>query len=80
MDIVKDLLKTFLTSKKALALLAGALVWALAKAGVLIPEESVLEILLLIAAYIVGQGLADNGKEAVLAAAKVAKPADPRGA
>jgi hypothetical protein len=80
MDIVKALLKTFLTSKKALALLAGAVVWALAKAGVLIPEESVLEILLLIAAYIVGQGLADNGKEAVLAAAKAAVTKDPSGA
>jgi hypothetical protein len=77
MDIVKDLLKTFLTSKKALALLAGAVVWGLAKAGVLIPEESVLEILVLIAAYIVGQGIADNGKEAVLAAAKAAVAKDP---
>ncbi len=61
---IKPVLEQVLTSKKALAMLAGALVWVLAQAGVTATPEQILPVLVLIATYILGQGLADIGKEA----------------
>ncbi len=58
--IVKELFK----SKKFLAAIAGAAVVVLNKAiGLEIPETDVLKILGVVASYIVGQGIADHGKE-----------------
>lgn len=59
----KDTILQLVTSKKALALLAGAIVWALAQAGVVASPDAILPLLALIASYVVGQGLADVGKE-----------------
>jgi len=64
MSTLKTLLVGIFTSKKALALLAGAIVFALSKAGLNILESSITPLLALIGTYIVGQGIADNGKEA----------------
>lgn len=66
MDTVKDLLK----SKKFLALLAGLVVWLASLLGADLSNEQVLPVMLTIASYIVGQGIADKGKEAVKEAAK----------
>lgn len=65
------ILKELLASKKFLALLAALLAWVIGKLGLDIPAADLLPVLGLIAIYIVGQGVADLGKESskVLAAA-----------
>jgi hypothetical protein len=55
-----------LTSKKALATIAGVLVVATNKIGLNLPEEAVTQIVAAIAAYVVSQGLADFSKNAVV--------------
>lgn len=69
---MSGIVKELLASKKFLAALAGAAVVVLNKAiGLELPEADVLKILGVIASYIVGQGIADHGKEK----AKVENPA-----
>jgi hypothetical protein len=72
MGIMKELLKqlgsVFLEaagSKKAIASITGIAVVGLKAIGVNIPEDSVLQIVGLIMAYVVGQGIADVGKESL---------------
>ena len=64
METIKKTIIELVTSKKALALLAGAIVWALAQAGIVATPEAILPLLGLVAAYIAGQGIADAGKSA----------------
>jgi len=52
------------TSKKALAAIAGVIIAATNSRGLQLPEEAVNQILAAIVAYVVGQGLADFGKGA----------------
>lgn len=52
------------TSKKALAALGTLLVILLQALGLPITEEMITNILLVVGPYIVGQGIADNGKGA----------------
>jgi hypothetical protein len=56
------LLAEVLTSKKAIATMAGVLIVATNKIGLQLPEEAVTQIIGAIAAYVVSQGLADFGK------------------
>jgi len=65
-----DAIKGILGSKKALAAIAGVVVSLVAKLGVDLPTDALVAILAPIMAYIVGQGVADIGKEA----AKVKQP------
>ncbi len=58
------------TSKKALAALATLLVILLQAMGLPITEEMVNQILVIAGSYIVGQGIADHGKEAAKVHAK----------
>jgi hypothetical protein len=58
------LLAEILTSKKAIATIAGVLLVATNKIGLNLPEEAVTQIVAAIAAYVVSQGLADFGKAA----------------
>lgn len=60
-----DVFKEMLTSKKFIASVAGVIVAATARIGLELPVEDVAAILAPIIAYIVGQGWADTGKEAV---------------
>ena len=60
------LLAEVLTSKKAIATMAGVLIVATNKIGLNLPEEAVTQIVAAIAAYVVSQGLADFSKNAVL--------------
>ena len=53
-----------LTSKKAIATIAGVLLVITNKIGIQLPEEAVTQIVAAIAAYVVSQGLADFGKAA----------------
>ena len=65
-DLLKNMLVTLLTSKKALATLAGMVIAALGKYGLDLPEDLVLQLLGMLAAYVVGQGIADIGKRSVI--------------
>ena len=65
---IKELLK----SKKFLATAVGIVVSVLAGLGVPIPEATVKELLTLIVAFVVGQGIADHGKSAAIVATKAA--------
>ena len=58
------LIGEILTSKKAIATMAGVLIVATNKIGLQLPEEAVTQIIGAIAAYVVSQGLADFGKTA----------------
>lgn len=57
-------MKQLLKSKKFLVSLSGVLFVLLNKTlGLAVPEETVLQVVGLLAAYVVGQGFADKGKE-----------------
>ena len=77
-EYIKPVLGQILSSKKALALIAGFIVWVLAQAGVASSPDQVLPILGFIASYILGQGLADHKKsEAQVLVAAMGKPQAP---
>ena len=59
-----DAIRTMLGSKKAIAAIAGVVVVLAGRIGLDLPTESIAEIVGLIIAYVLGQGLADIGKEA----------------
>ena len=50
-------------SKKVVAAMAGIAIVGLKALGLSIPDEAVVQVVGLIAAYLVSQGLADIGKE-----------------
>lgn len=62
------------TSKKALAALATLLVILLQALGLPITEEMIQNILFVVGPYMVGQGIADHGKEAAKASALLNTP------
>lgn len=62
------------TSKKALAALATLLVILLQALGLPITEEMVQNILMVVGPYMVGQGIADHGKEAAKVTALLHTP------
>ena len=51
-------------SKKFWTMIAGLIVIVSSKLGLNLSEQTILEVIGLLSAYIVGQGIADNGKEA----------------
>ena len=64
MDKFKAFLADVFTSKKAVAALVTLLVIVLQALGFPISEQVIQNILMVIAPYLVGQGIADAGKEA----------------
>ena len=72
-------LKSSLTSKKFLATIIGALTVALGQAFGLSEDQS-LKISGMIGAYVLGQGLADQGKEKEKAIAEIEKELEGNGA
>ena len=62
-------IKALLASKKFVAALIAALVWLGGKVGLHVDSETLAGIIGPIVAYVIGQGIADNGKEAALIAA-----------
>lgn len=60
----KDILRSLFGSKKFVALVAGLITAGVAKLGWDAPPEFIIGILGLVGTYIIGQGIADNGKEA----------------
>lgn len=73
---LKPVLAQIFTSKKALATMAGAIVWVLAQVGVVATPAAVLPLLGLISIFVMGQSIADHGKEAVKEAKKPQAPAE----
>lgn len=61
---MKELIVAILTSKKAVAAIAGVIVGLAAKKGLALDNEAVALIVGPIIAYIIGQGASDFGKEA----------------
>jgi hypothetical protein len=61
---MKELLKQILTSKKAWATIAAILVWVLGRVGWDVDAEELLPVVGALCAFVVGQALADVGKEA----------------
>ena len=60
---MKDALKGMAGSKKALAMIAGLIASLAGKYGLDIPTEELTVVLSPVLAYILGQGVADAGKE-----------------
>ena len=60
-----SMLKTLLSSKKFIAAAIGVLVALVAKLGIELDTRDVLAIISPILAYVLGQGIADHGKERV---------------
>ena len=56
--------KEILASKKALAAIVAILVWVVGKAGLDLDAADLAPIVAVLMTYILGQGLADKGKEA----------------
>lgn len=73
---MKDVLKSLFASKKFLALLAGLLAWLIGKAGLDLPADDLLPMLGVISVYLLGQGVADHGKEAAKIIAAAQPPAN----
>lgn len=61
---MKRFLLSLLGSKKFIATVGGIIVSLVAKTGMNLPAEHVLGILGTVGAYVLGQGIADSGKEA----------------
>ena len=60
---IKETLLTLATSKKAIATVVGVILVLTNRIGLQLPEEQLTAVITPIVAYIVGQGLADFGKE-----------------
>lgn len=59
-----DVLRELAGSKKFLVLITGLIVAGAAKLGLHLDDQTVAEIVGLFAAWLIGQGVADHGKEA----------------
>jgi hypothetical protein len=59
------ILKEFIGSKKAVALLVGLLTTAVTSYGWDVPPETIEKFVQLLIGYMVAQGIADHGKEAM---------------
>ena len=64
MNWIKNIIGGLLTSKKFIVLISGLLVTLLAKFKLNIDATTVQEFVAMIIAYVIGQGIADSGKEA----------------
>jgi uncharacterized membrane protein (DUF441 family) len=59
-----EVIKGLFGSKKFVALLVGLAVAYLTRRGIVLPPDMVEEVVGIFVAYIIGQGIADNKKEA----------------
>jgi len=75
---MKAIFRAVFGSKKAVATLAAIIVWALGRFGLDVSPGELQPIIAALLAYVLGQGLADVGKEArkVEGAASIAGEAD----
>lgn len=71
METFKNLILGLLGSKKFIATVAGLIITFAAKYGLNLDPITVQEILAVLIAYIIGQGIADRGKSAAIIQAQV---------
>lgn len=64
MTAMLNMLKTLLTSKKFMAMVSGLIVVLLAKLKFEVDPTTIAELVAMVVAFILGQGVADSGKEA----------------
>ena len=69
--------KQILASKKALATIVAMLVWVIGKAGFDIDSDLLYPPIATLISYVVGQGIADHGKEAAKVLAQPLAKSDP---
>lgn len=75
---LKDTLLEMAGSKKFLVLLSTVIAWLALKLGWHVDQDAIDRLLVVVSAYLVGQGIADKGKGAAeVAAANDNKPAAP---
>lgn len=67
--MIFDVIKGLLSSKKFVATITGIIATLVAKIGWEVDGEALAAIVALIVSYVVGQGVADHGKEAAIVAA-----------
>jgi uncharacterized membrane protein (DUF441 family) len=61
---MREMIRSLLSSKKAVAAIAGVVVIGASRAGIVLPTEATHDLVAVVVAYLIGQGLADVGKEA----------------
>jgi hypothetical protein len=64
---MREMIRSLLSSKKAVAAIAGVIVIGASRAGIVLPPEATHDLVAVVVAYLIGQGLADVGKEAAKA-------------
>ena len=74
---MKDMVKQLLGSKKAWGTVAAVLVWVIGRFGADVPADELLPLVGAIATFVLAQGFADKGKEAIKEQDKLAKAAGP---
>lgn len=72
-----EALKGLLSSKKAIVAIVGIIIAAAGKAGLDLSEDSVHDIVQVVMAYLVGQGVADHGKESAKVVEQKQKSSSP---
>ena len=75
MQAFMAVLKALFSSKKFVAMLVGIVATLLAKIGLDVDDATVTKLVGVVVSFILGQGIADHGKEA----AKIAKKASSNG-
>ncbi len=70
-----DAIKGLLGSKKALAAVAGVIVTLVGKIGIQLDTDALVVLISPIVAFCIGQGIADNGKEAAKVSSGTTPPA-----
>lgn len=68
MIVLKEVIKALFSSKKFVAALVAMLVWIAGKVGLHLSTEVISGAIAPLLTYIVGQGIADQGKPAALVA------------
>lgn len=68
MGVLKEVLRALFSSKKFVAALVAMLVWIAGKVGLHLSTEVVSGAIAPLLTYIVGQGIADQGKPAAIVA------------
>lgn len=65
-NTIKGVAGALFKSKKFVGMIVGMIVALAAKVGLEVDDETVTKLVMLAASYVLGQGIADHGKEAAL--------------
>ena len=62
---MREMIRSLLSSKKAVAAITGVIVSVVGRWGLDLPADAVTEIVVIVCSFILAQGVADAGKEAM---------------